>query len=135
MIDETSFFTQIFAAASGGLNVFLGYIDWGFFIAIFVVVLLSNILLPDWHKMPKALQWFSRHRYRVPVLALLTAVVFAEFRDYGTYSRALWFTYFSTMVFAMVMNTWFLDIPATTLAKKYPSLKLLFKGRGDSLSQ
>ncbi len=129
-MDETSFFTQIFNAVSGGLGLFLGYIYWGFFVAIFVVVLLSNVLLPDWRQMPKILQWFSRHRYRVPALAFLMAIVFALLRDYGTYSRALWFTYTTTMMFSMVMNTWFLDIPATTLSNKYPSWKLVFKGRG-----
>lgn len=128
-MDETSFLPEIIAAIHGGLGIFLKYIDWGFFLAIFLVVMLSNILLPPWPSIPKAFQWFSRHRYRVPVLAMITAVVFAVLRDYGTYNRVLWFTYTMTMMFAMVMNTWFLDIPATKLAEKYPSMKLLFKGR------
>lgn len=127
-MDETAIISQLMSAIIGGLGIFFTYVDWGFFTAILVLMFLSNLLFPPKEEMPKFLRWTAMHRYRVPVIALCTAMVFAAFRDYGTFSRTLWFTYTMTMVFSMSFNMWFLDKPAANLAVKYPSMKLLLKG-------
>lgn len=130
-MDENVLSNAILKNLWEGVSSFLAMVDWQFMAVMITCVFLTNLIFPPKTELPKPLRWLGMHRYRVPVVALVLAVVFMGLRDYEHYGRELVFVYFLTTVFGMTFNLWILDGVASAVAKKFPSLYVFLRGRED----